>query len=436
VRAYHLADAPVDEDELPDEPWPTTPRALPPGISGAASSDLGAAFQTDGSTVLVVDDVADMRRFVAHVLGKRYRVILARDGADGLAKAREHRPDLIVSDVMMPRMNGYQLCQAIRRDPELDRTPLILLSAKADLAQKLAGLEQGADDYLVKPFNADELLTRVRNLIRIHHQERELLNAFRALEERDLLLTDELTQAKEFQQSILPQPPAVAGLTIETLYEPLELVGGDLYDIEAVSPDRVRLLLCDATGHGMRAALTTMLIKSEYEFLKEPSVGPAALLAALNDRIANAYGRLGVRFTAACVELDRASRMLRYAVAAHPAPVLVHHGQARELHGGGAFLGLVPGMTFEEHSQPFGVGDRVYLYTDGVTDEWSPGGEAFGEARLFAAIEEAATRGALGAPIVYDHVCRHIEHGHPQYDDLTLLGVWWGYPPGDEKEPR
>jgi sigma-B regulation protein RsbU (phosphoserine phosphatase) len=418
------------------ESWENEPAEDRSGPIGGPGGDLAGAFQTDGSMVLIVDDAPDMRFFISRVLSKRYRVILACDGEEGLEKARTHHPDLIVSDVRMPRMDGHQLCQAIRHDPELHRTPLIMLSSQADPAQKIAGLEQGADDYLAKPFHAEELLTRVRNLIRLHHQERELLNAFRELEERDSLITDELTQAKEFQQSILPRPPLIEGLTIETLYEPLELVGGDLYDIEAVGPDRVRMLLCDATGHGMRAALTTMLIKSEYEFIKEPGAGPGALLAALNDRIANAYGRLDVRFTAACVDLDRAAGVLRYAVAAHPGPVLVHEGKARELAGEGAFLGLVPGITFDEHTTPFGPGDRLYLYTDGLTEEWSPGGEAFGEQRLMEALEEAATQGALGAPIVYDRVGRHIEQGHPHYDDLTLLGVWWGSPPGDEKETR
>ena len=213
-----------------------------------------------------------------------------------------------------------------------------------------------------------------------------------------------------------------------------ELVRGDIYDLQALDGGRLRVFLADAAGHGVQASLTTMLIKSEYESSKRNDAPPAEVLARLNDRIARTYSSLGMRFTAACFEIDMRQRRVRYASGAHPAPMLVHHGHASELEASGPFLGLMSGVGFEQFEAPFGPGDRLYLYTDGITEEWNAAGDDFGEERLRQALERAAEQGALAGSIVYDDVSRFIEGGTAQYDDMTLVGVWWGQPSGYDKE--
>ncbi|HXB05833.1 MAG TPA: ATP-binding protein [Puia sp.] len=127
-----------------------------------------AGGEGDGRyTVLLADDNADMREYVKRLLSKRFRVITAVDGEDALAKMQEHRPDLLLSDAMMPRLDGFQLLKCVRQSAELQATPVILLSARAGEEAKVEGLEAGADDYLIKPFAARELLARVEANIRI-----------------------------------------------------------------------------------------------------------------------------------------------------------------------------------------------------------------------------------------------------------------------------
>ncbi len=141
--------------------------AVPPGGDG---QEVAGPEGEDVTTVLVVDDNAQVRAYVRRHLARHYRVLEAADGQQALALAAEAVPDLIVSDVMMPRMDGFALCQAIKTHPELDFIPVILLTAKASQESKIEGLETGADAYMTKPFSVRELEVRVDNLITSRRQ--------------------------------------------------------------------------------------------------------------------------------------------------------------------------------------------------------------------------------------------------------------------------
>lgn len=134
--------------------------------------------------LLIVDDNQDVRDYVKGCLKESYRVEQAVDGEEALRKATTFQPDLIISDVMMPKMDGYELCRALRADARLNHIPVVLLTAKASEDMKVEGLEAGADDYLSKPFNAKELTARVRNLIRLRKQEKQLKNFNEELERK------------------------------------------------------------------------------------------------------------------------------------------------------------------------------------------------------------------------------------------------------------
>lgn len=115
--------------------------------------------------ILLVEDNQDLQRFIADILAPRYNVLTSNDGAQGERMAFEHIPDLVISDVMMPKKDGYELCSALKNNTKTSHIPIMLLTAKAGQTNKMAGLTQGADAYLTKPFDADELLLRTKNLI-------------------------------------------------------------------------------------------------------------------------------------------------------------------------------------------------------------------------------------------------------------------------------
>ena len=160
---------------------------------------------THKARILFADDNADMRDYVTRLLSAHYEILSVPDGEAALATAREHNPDLILSDVMMPRMDGFALLQAVRSDERLKSIPVILLSARAGEESRIEGLQSGADDYLVKPFSARELLTRVRSHLTMagvrQHSERQLAaeaEALAKLNERSL----SLWRSRDLQQGL------------------------------------------------------------------------------------------------------------------------------------------------------------------------------------------------------------------------------------------
>ena len=150
----------------------------------------------DAATLLLVDDSPEVLAVVQGLLGADYRIITARDGQEGWERLSEELPDLVISDVMMPGIDGYELCRRAKSDSRTARIPLVLLTAKADLGMKIEGLSQGADDYLVKPFNAHELRARVRSLLRVPALYGEV-------EERNRELENLLTELKAAQDKLV-----------------------------------------------------------------------------------------------------------------------------------------------------------------------------------------------------------------------------------------
>ncbi len=179
----------LDTEALTEELAATVsfvPQSLPTETTSGA---LAGGIDDEIPTILIVEDNADLRNYIAEQLGSNYQIITAGNGREGLALAIENTPDLIVSDVMMPKMDGFELCETLKSDERTSHIPVILLTAKAGQDHKLAGLETGADEYLTKPFDGRELQLRVQNLIRQRAQLRERYRRTILLQPSDVAIT-------------------------------------------------------------------------------------------------------------------------------------------------------------------------------------------------------------------------------------------------------
>ncbi|HVJ94072.1 MAG TPA: PP2C family protein-serine/threonine phosphatase [Labilithrix sp.] len=264
---------------------------------------------------------------------------------------------------------------------------------------------------------------RTEELAVLEIQERELVGLLREVEARDAIIQRDLEEARQFQRKMLGTSPRVDGAAIEIVYQPLGLVGGDLYAVSCAN-DRLRLFIADATGHGVRASLTTMFIKSGYEAVRPSAPDPASLLAALNDAIAHTYRSAEMLFSAACVDIDLKTGRVYSASAAHPAICIVRNGQASFVEGSGAFLGIRSGMKFSVQETVISPEDGVYLYTDGFV-EARKNNQLFGDDRLCDAIVEAHQKGERAGDAVVAAVTAFLD-GTPLDDDGTFIGVRYG----------
>jgi DNA-binding response OmpR family regulator len=164
---------------LPVHPAPAgvSPSPEPPVhaplLTGLASLPEPLPQPADAPVVLLVEDNDDVRTFVRSTLQEYYQVLEAGNGREGIRLAGEHVPDLVVTDLMMPGMDGYQVCATLRQDERTSHIPVIMLTAKTDLDSRLEGLETGADSYLGKPFSHRELIAQINNLLHVRRQLRE-----------------------------------------------------------------------------------------------------------------------------------------------------------------------------------------------------------------------------------------------------------------------
>lgn len=263
--------------------------------------------------------------------------------------------------------------------------------------------------------------------VTLHKRYKRLLGKERervkALEARQSAVMDDLQEAKLFQESLLPDLPEVEGLAFAVRFLPAEMVSGDIYDVTPL-PDGARVMISDATGHGVQASLRTMVIRTEYDQIKQSAPDPAALLGRINQRFAENYRHAQLHFTACCFDVLRRNKemLLRYASAGHPGLLRVSGGRVSEIHVNGPFPGLLPDVEFGTLELRLAPGDRLIGFTDGLTEQARVDGTRFDDARIPAMLE------GLGGSIddALDRVVSEVTRflgGDPQTDDLTLIGV-------------
>ncbi len=367
----------------------------------AASTGVEAAPRDDTrEKILVVEDNPDMRELLNGLLKGGYRVSFAVNGREGLARAEEIVPDLIISDVMMPEMDGYEMTNKLKGSAGLRDIPVIMLTAKADSGSVVEGLERGADDFVTKPFNADELLTRVKSQLRSKEIQRLLSRRNREIEE-------ELAIARSIQRQLLPADAlAFPGYRVEWRYIPMDLVGGDLLAVSG-NGEFVELFIADVTGHGLPGACLSLITKASLDAIEDRR-SPGKVLNVLNDVVCRST--IDSRFvTAFYASIDARRNVMSYCSAGHYPPLLYRgsSGEFITLIARGIPLGLNAGMIIEETEITLMEGDRMLLYTDGISDCLNGSKEIYGEQRLKALMKNSTD---LSPRKLADRIIEEVTH--------------------------
>jgi sigma-B regulation protein RsbU (phosphoserine phosphatase) len=291
--------------------------------------------------------------------------------------------DLILLDMMMPRIDGIAACRAIQQSERLRDIPIIMVTAIGDSKKLAEALDAGAIDYVTKPINKIELLARIRVALRLK-EEKDWHK------ERDRRLREELQLAREVQTAVLPHP-IEDGISVGAIYSPSDELAGDLYAWSKIDDHRYGIAVVDAMGHGISSSLVCMFIASILKDAMQNLIDPIRVVKELNKRALQlefADQLIQYYYTAIYLVVDVKQGYMEYVNAGHPPGLLLRSdGRTERLGGGSAAIGLFDRIDVEKYTVQIGSGDRIILVTDGLIDAMDAPEEDKME-RLFERLEE------------------------------------------------
>jgi sigma-B regulation protein RsbU (phosphoserine phosphatase) len=397
-----------------------------------ATCDISLDRETMQPRILIADDQQDVLDALRLLLkGHGYNIEAVNSPADLLATVARQEFDILLIDLNYARdtTSGREGLDVLSRLREIaDPPPVVAMTGWATVGLAVEAMQYGVSDFVEKPWTNTRLLEILHKQIGLGRERRELrrraAEEARAREEALIHLQEqerEIAEAKAIQEKLLPREiPQMPGYEIATAWQSARLVGGDYFDILPLDDKTLGICIADVAGKGMPAALLMSNLQAAVRGLSSLSIAPDLLCSRLNSIVfRNTESDRFITFFYA--HLDGSTRRLAYVNAGHNAPFVVRSdGSHERLRDGGAVLGVFAGRNYETGSAQLSAGDRVILFTDGVTEACNPAGEEFGEARLLRLLEDYRTLSAneLQAKIIA--VVAEFSGGRWQ-DDATLL---------------
>ena len=371
--------------------------------------------------ILIVDDTPTNIGVISGALKDSYKTKIATNGEKALALASaEEKPDLILLDIVMPGMDGYEVCSRLKSDAATSEIPVIFLTGQTDAEDETRGFAVGAVDYVHKPFSPAVVRARVQSHILLREARAQLAAQL-------LALNNEIEMARQIQLSILPHSiPELPGLEIAARFLPMTTVAGDFYDFIRIDDQHIGILIADVSGHGLPSALIASMLQVALKGQAQHASEPAKVLAGLNLALCGKFTQNFV--TAAYLYMDLENHVLRYAGAGHP-PVLQWRNSTSktgQILENGLVLGIVEEASYETLELPLEPRDRYVLYTDGVIEAASSRGEQYGTDRFmrFMDLNRALDTKSFADASVAEIAKWTGQSGEQsQQDDITLLVI-------------
>jgi sigma-B regulation protein RsbU (phosphoserine phosphatase) len=410
------------------------------------TAPMPIATPTATARILIVDDVPANLDVLRHVLeADGHQVLLAPDGEVALRSAAKALPDLILLDVTMPGLDGYEVCRRLKAVTETQAIPVIFITANDATDDVVAGFDAGGLDYIAKPFRDSEVLSRVRSHLELYRLTQELARKNTALAaaneeikqahaqldqaQRKLIesLEGELQKARDLQMGLMPKAaPDVPGLDVAGSCLPATDVGGDYYQYFQ-GDGAVTICVADVTGHSMEAAIPAARFDGILDSQIELGDEPAALLARLNQRLAR---KMPGQTHVCCLlaRIDATTGALRLANAACPFPYVYRSegDEMAELETEAYPLSVRPDAEYETVERQLRAGDVLVLFSDGIVETRNAAGETYGDERLQGAIRRGCREGEGGADVVLRRILSDVQAfggGREQEDDQTVVVI-------------
>lgn len=371
-------------------------------------------MKSDLPTILIVDDDRINIKVLDKMLKREgYQTLSAGNGNDAFETAKAQKPDLILLDIMMPEIDGFETCRNLQQKSTTTDIPIIFLSALNDIKSKVKAFETGGVDYIAKPFEKAEVLARVRLHLKLSMASRAMI----------ALQSEKFKQLHDAQQVMLVDPKDLPEANFGISYNPLLEAGGDFYEVLSVGEGIFGYFVADVSGHDLGASFITPAVKALLSQYASPMYTPADVLKNINNILCTMMTD-GNHLTASYVRLNRSRRQLEIVNAGHTPVLHVSvDGQTDVLETSGDVLGAFGNVHFDSVIKTVSDGDRFFMYSDGLI-------EGFGENKKSRPegldLLSRACQASMGLPI-QDAVTRIYSELLPGEavleDDVVLLGV-------------
>jgi sigma-B regulation protein RsbU (phosphoserine phosphatase) len=429
LAAEHLSD--VIEHGVTQAP-PERPDAVPDRAVPRQKEDASSRPVEQGA-ILVVDDNENNRAMLSRRLAREgyTRVVTAADGRQALDLLASQRFDVVLLDIMMPEVNGYQVLETLKADPKRRDIPVIMISALDEMESAIRCIELGAEDYLPKPFDPTLLRARVGASLEKKRLRDEVMRHVQRMEH-------ELETARAIQLSMVPSefpiPTPERPLEVYATLQPAYEVGGDLYDFFWAGAERLCLVVADVSNKGAPAALfmarakaVLRLLAAELAHTAGDALFPAELLARANEELCQDNPHAMFATLVLCM-VDARTGGASWCTAGHDPPYLVAPDGAVTRLAGGCNMpaGIEPVFTRIVENTQLARGGSLFVFTDGVTEAMNERKELFGASRLEAALR---ARAGCAPRDVVDGVLEEVRGfagGVEQSDDIAALACRWG----------
>jgi phosphoserine phosphatase RsbU/P len=369
--------------------------------------------------ILIIDDDPTTCLMVSRILQKQnYQVTVAANGAEGLAQAQQLQPALIICDWMMPEMDGIEVCRQVKADASLATTFFILLTARNEVADRVQGLDAGADEFLSKPIDPGELRARVQAGLR--------------LRQLTLDLQAQMQEGARYVRSLLPQPQSQP-LQIASCFIPSRQLGGDCFDYFWIDEQSLVVYLLDVSGHGLGSALPSVSILNWLRSQTLPNMNyrnPELILRLLNQAF-QMEEQDQKYFTIWYGVYDHSQGTLAYASAGHPPALLITQDAAQsnlapvelqQLQTPNPPIGMFEDQDFVSQSCPIAAGSNLYIFSDGIYEILQANGSIWG---LDAFIDLLRHQNSP-MDLALDQIVAQVRKVSPQpnfEDDLALIQI-------------
>jgi sigma-B regulation protein RsbU (phosphoserine phosphatase) len=378
------------------------------------------------ASILIVDDVAANLQVLAGMLDDRgYLTRPVTSGKMALLAAQNDPPDLVLLDITMPEMDGYEVCERMKASDKLKDVPVIFISALHETLDKVKGFSVGGVDYVTKPFQVEEVHARVETHLKLRRLQLQLEEQNRLLLESRQALMLQLSQAADYVLSLIPPPIREGRIRTDWRLIPSFQLGGDSLGYHWIDTDHFAMYLLDVCGHGVAPALLSVTVLNMLRSQSLPDADlrmPAQVLRVLN-RAFPMEKHNGLYFTAWYGVFNKASRELRYAGGGHPPALILNAaGEAATVPAPGPLLGLDPDAVYEDSVLEAGSTAELFVFSDGCYEIQRPDGSMWSHEEFEALLIRTRANGVSDLDALYRHV-REIGGREVLEDDFSILRV-------------